>query len=171
MSDRMTVARIVLAMALLGAVLGFLPWNFNPAVIFLGDCGSLMLGYLCAVLILMLGDEGRTDLVLAGLIIFSLPIMDMVLAIVRRRLAGVSMTTADSEHLHHQVKRATGTVRRAVLALYGVAGLFALTGATLVALVMAEVQARAIYAVAIVLFAFIGVLALKAARRRDVPVG
>jgi len=165
-SDRMTVARVVLAMALLGAVLGFLPWNFNPAVIFLGDCGSLMLGYLCAVLILMLGDLGRTDLVLAGLIIFSLPIMDLVLAIVRRRLAGVSMTTADSEHLHHQMRRAAGTVRRAVLALYGVAAVFALTGAILVAMVMADVQARAIYAVAIILFAFVGVLALKAARQR-----
>jgi UDP-GlcNAc:undecaprenyl-phosphate GlcNAc-1-phosphate transferase len=160
----MVVARVVLAMALLGAVLGFLPWNFNPAVIFLGDCGSLMLGYVCAVLILMMGDEGRTDFVLAGLIIFALPIMDMVLAIVRRRLAGVSMTAADREHLHHQVQRATGTVRRAVLVLYGVAALFAVLGAGLVALVMADVQARAIYAVAIVLFGFIGVLALKAAR-------
>ena len=48
-------ARIVLCMALLGAVLGFLPYNFNPARIFLGDCGSLLLGYLCIVIILMLG--------------------------------------------------------------------------------------------------------------------
>ena len=160
----MVVARVVLATALLGAVLGFLPWNFNPAVIFLGDCGSLMLGYVCAVLILMMGDDGRTDFVLAGLIIFALPIMDMVLAIVRRRLAGVSMTAADREHLHHHVRRATGSVRRAVFVLYGVAALFALLGAGLVALVVADVQARAIYAVAIVLFGFIGVLALKAAR-------
>ncbi len=165
----MVVARVVLATALLGAVLGFLPWNFNPAVIFLGDCGSLMLGYVCAVLILMMGDEGRTDFVLAGLIILALPIMDMVLAIVRRRLAGVSLTAADREHLHHQVRRVTGTVRRAVLVLYGVAGLFAVLGAGLVALVMADVQARAIYAVAIVLFGFIGVLALKAARHGSGP--
>jgi UDP-GlcNAc:undecaprenyl-phosphate GlcNAc-1-phosphate transferase len=162
----MIVARVVLAVALLGAVLGFLPWNFNPAVIFLGDCGSLMLGYLCAVLILMLGDAGRTDFVLAGLIIFALPIMDMVLAIVRRRLAGVSLTAADSEHLHHQARRAFGSVRRAVLLLYGVAAMFAALGAGLVALVMADVQARVIYAVAIIFFGFVGVLALKAARHR-----
>lgn len=162
----MIVARVVLAVALLGAVLGFLPWNFNPAVIFLGDCGSLMLGYLCAVLILMLGDAGRTDFVLAGLIIFALPIMDMVLAIVRRRLAGVSLTAADSEHLHHQARRAFGSVRRAVLLLYVVAAMFAALGAGLVALVMADVQARVIYAVAIIFFGFVGVLALKAARHR-----
>lgn len=50
--------RVVIAMALLGVCLGFLPWNFNPATIFLGDCGSLLIGYLCVVAILTLGETG-----------------------------------------------------------------------------------------------------------------
>ena len=85
-------ARIALCLALLGAVLGFLPHNFNPASIFLGDCGSLLLGYLCVVIILMFGEYGDTHLVFAGLIIFSVPIMDTTLAIIRRWLAGSPLT-------------------------------------------------------------------------------
>lgn len=171
-SDELPVARVVLALAILGAVLGFLPWNFNPAVIFLGDCGSLMLGYLCAVMILMLGDLGKTHFVVAGLIMFGLPIMDTMLAIMRRRLAGVSMSAADSNHIHHIVKRSVGSVRGAVMVLYAVCVVFALVGIGLSALVSAElgdgnVRARSIYAVAIVIFGFIGVLALKSARLRQ----
>src|SRR5690606_10909599 len=52
--------RIVLCMALLGACLGFLPHNFNPATIFLGDCGSLLLGFATIVVVLTLGDTGKT---------------------------------------------------------------------------------------------------------------
>ncbi len=159
-------SRIVLCVALLGAVLGFLPYNFNPAVIFLGDCGSLSLGYLCAVLILMLGDEGKTHLVFAGLIVFSLPIMDAALAILRRRLAGVSMATADTNHIHHQLKRSLGGVKRAVFALYGIAATFSLIGFTLAWMVLETlVRVRVIYAVAAVLFGFIAAFAIKAARR------
>ena len=79
-----------------GALLGFLPYNWKPAVIFLGDCGSLLLGYLVVVVILMLGEHGQTHLVFAGLIVFALPIIDTTLAIIRRRLAGVSMSAADA---------------------------------------------------------------------------
>jgi small basic protein len=101
-------AAMPLRLALLGGVLGFLPWNFNPAVIFLGDCGSLLIGYLLVVIILLLGEQGQTHLVFAGLIIFSLPIMDTSLAILRRKLAGVSMSQADANHIHHLAKRALG---------------------------------------------------------------
>ena len=80
--------RIVLCMALVGACLGFLPHNFNPANIFLGDAGSLQLGFLTIVIVLTLGNEGQTQLVLAGLIMFAIPIIDTTLAIVRRKLAG-----------------------------------------------------------------------------------
>ena len=84
-------ANIVLCMAVLGAVLGFLVYNFNPASIFLGDTGSLLLGYLCIVMVLLLGERGQTHLVVAGLIVFALPIMDTALAITRRKLAGKSV--------------------------------------------------------------------------------
>lgn len=164
--DSLAGSRIVLSLALLGAVLGFLPYNFNPAVIFLGDCGSLLLGYLCAVLILMFGDEGKTHLVFAGLIVFSVPIIDTALAILRRRLAGVSMAIADTNHIHHQLRRSLGGVKRAVFAIYGITAAFAAIGFTLAWMVLETiVRFRVIYAVAAVLFGFIAAFAFKAARR------
>jgi UDP-GlcNAc:undecaprenyl-phosphate GlcNAc-1-phosphate transferase len=164
--DSLAGSRIVLSLALFGAVLGFLPYNFNPAVIFLGDCGSLLLGYLCAVLILMFGDEGNTHLVLAGLIVFSVPIIDTALAILRRRLAGVSMAIADTNHIHHQLRRSLGGVKRAVFAIYGITAAFTAIGFTLAWMVLETiVRFRVIYAAAAVLFGFIAAFAFKAARR------
>jgi UDP-GlcNAc:undecaprenyl-phosphate GlcNAc-1-phosphate transferase len=161
-------SRIVLCLALLGAVLGFLPHNFKPASIFLGDCGSLLLGYMCVVIILMLGEKGDTHLVCAGLIVFAVPIIDTTLAIIRRKLAGTPMSAADDQHLHHQLKRALGGVRRAVLALYSLSFMFAVLGVTLAALVIkTQLRVRAIYAIAIVVFGMVGVVAVKAARRHQ----
>ncbi len=162
-------SRLVLSFALLGAVLGFLPHNFNPASIFLGDCGSLLLGYMCVVIILMFGEHGQTHLVFAGLIIFGLPIMDTVLAIIRRILAGVSLSAADDQHIHHQLKRGLGTVKRAVLAMWGIAMLFAAMGVSLAWLVMfSELRVRVVYAIVLVIFGSIAVVAVKAARREAI---
>lgn len=164
-------ARIVLCLALLGAVLGFLPHNFNPATIFLGDCGSLLLGYVCVVIILTFGDMGQTHLVFAGMIIFAVPIMDTTLAIIRRKLAGTPMSAADDQHIHHQLKRALGGVKRAVLALYGITAIFAAIGVTLAALVIQTgMRVRFIYVIAFVVFSFIGVIAVKAARRQQLMI-
>lgn len=169
--DTLIGSRIVLCLALLGAVLGFLPHNFNPATIFLGDCGSLLLGYMSVVIILMFGEQGQTHLVFAGLIIFSLPIMDTMLAIIRRVMAGTSLSTADNHHLHHQLKRAVGGVGKAVVAMYGISLLFAVLGVSLAALVMfTELRIRVIYAIAFVLFSSIGVIAVKEARRQQIQI-
>jgi UDP-GlcNAc:undecaprenyl-phosphate GlcNAc-1-phosphate transferase len=158
--------RIVLCLALLGGVLGFLPWNFNPAVIFLGDCGSLLIGYLLVVTILLLGERGDTHLVFAGLIIFALPIMDTSLAILRRKLAGVSMSAADANHIHHLAKRALGGVKRAVVALYLLTFSFGVIGVVLGYLTMEQiVRLRMVYAAAIVLFGGVGAIGLKTAMR------
>lgn len=154
--------RIILCLALLGACLGFLPHNFNPATIFLGDSGSMLLGFCTCVTILMLGDTGKTHLVLAGLLIYTLPIMDMVLAIIRRKLAGKPISAADDQHLHHMLKRAYG-VKKAVLIMYGIAAAFAIMGAGI-----SLVRARSIYALAFFLMAFIAVYAIKIARLRAI---
>mgnify|MGYP000352284607 CR=1 FL=1 len=161
--------RLVLSFALLGAVLGFLPHNFNPASIFLGDCGSLLLGYVCIVIILMFGEHGQTHLVFAGLIIFALPVMDTVLAIIRRLLAGVSLSAGDDQHIHHQLKRSLGSVKLAVLALYAIAVLFTLLGVALAALVtLTDLQVRVVYGIATVIFGFIAVIGVKSARREQI---
>ena len=94
-----------LGLSVLGAVLGFLIYNFNPATIFLGDAGSLLLGYLCIVMVLMLGERGQTYFVIAGLIVFALPILDTLLAIIRRKLAGKAISDPDSNHIHHIINR------------------------------------------------------------------
>lgn len=155
----MDSARVIMCMAVLGGCLGFLPHNFNPATIFLGDAGSLLLGFCVIAIVLSLGDTGRTHLVVAGLIIYSIPIIDTVLAIVRRKLAGVSMSSADDQHLHHQLKRAFG-VKGAVLTLYGIGVVFAALGVWL-----SFGRVRVVFTIALVIAAFIAVTAVKIARR------
>jgi UDP-GlcNAc:undecaprenyl-phosphate GlcNAc-1-phosphate transferase len=157
---RLDSARIVMCMALLGACLGFLPHNFNPANIFLGDAGSLLLGYMTIVIILTLGDTGKTHLVLAGLVIFMIPIIDTSLAIVRRKLAGKPMSAPDDQHLHHQLKRALG-VKGAVFSLYAIGVVFAVLG-----IALSVVRLRVSMTLALVFASFIGVIALKIARKQ-----
>ncbi len=151
--------RIIVGLAILGACLGFLPHNFNPAVIFLGDTGSLLLGYCSALMILSLGDTGQTSLVFAGLIIYSIPIIDTMLAIIRRKLAGKKMSDPDADHLHHMLKRSLG-VKGAVLSLYGIGIVFCILG-----VLLSEFQARFIYALVLLVSFYIGVYAIKIARR------
>lgn len=154
--------RIVMCLAVLGACLGFLPHNFNPATIFLGDAGSLLLGFCTIVIVLMLGDTGKTNLVLAGLIIYAIPIIDAALAIVRRKMARKRISEADDQHLHHMLKRALG-VKGAVFVLYGIGAIFAAIG-----IALSEERQRVTYALALVFAAFIGVIALKIGRREHI---
>lgn len=153
-------ARIVLCLALMGACMGFLCHNFNPATIFLGDCGSLLLGYMAIAIVLTLGDTGKTHLVIAGLVIYAIPIIDTFLAIVRRKLAGLPMSAPDAHHLHHMLKRALG-VKGAVLSLYGMGFVFAGIGVW-----MTFGRLRIVLTVALVLAAFIAVSAVKIARKQ-----
>lgn len=151
--------RIIFGLAVLGACLGFLPHNFNPATIFLGDTGSLLLGYCSAVMILSLGDTGKTWLVAAGLIIYAIPIIDTALAIIRRKLAGKKMSEPDAEHLHHMLKRALG-VKGAVFTLYAIGIIFALLG-----VMLSYFRGRVIYALALLMASYIAVYAIKIARQ------
>ena len=126
--------RIAMCMALIGAVLGFLPYNYHPASIYLGDAGSLLLGYLTVGSILLLAHAPAAGpaLVMAGLIIFALPIIDTLLAIVRRKVAGKRISEPDHHHLHHKLLARGFGVRRATLTLYALAACFAVSGCTVV---------------------------------------
>ena len=161
-------ANIVLGLAVLGATIGFLVYNFNPATIFLGDAGSLLLGYLCIVMVLMLGEQGQTHIVVAGLIIFALPILDTLLAIIRRKMAGKPMSEPDSNHIHHIIKRKVVGVKKTVFVLYGISAVFCLLGVSLAwAHIAEEIRALVIYIVACVIFGGICLLALRAARHHE----
>lgn len=138
--------RVILALALLGAVLGFTPYNFNPASIFMGDTGSMLLGFLCATLIIMMGEE-RTKWLLAATVVFALPILDTGLAFVRRWLNGRPVFSADKQHFHHQLVARGYTVKQTVLISYWLSLMF-------MALGVAMVFVRTRYAVAFYLVFF-----------------
>jgi len=157
----MDPVRVVMCMALLGTVLGYLPYNFNPANIFMGDAGSLLLGYLSVTLILLLAEKGDPQLVMAGLIVFALPILDTSLAIVRRKMRGQPIFSPDNQHLHHQLIRAGLSVKQAVLVLYCAAGVFAAIGASLIFL-----RLRYVVGFFLVFFGFIVVMAYKVGHRQ-----
>jgi len=115
--------------SLAGSVLGFLIFNFNPASIFMGDTGSMFLGFVLAAVSLKTSQKaGAAVAMVVPVIALGLPIMDTLLAMVRRALLGRPMFSADKEHIHHRLmSRLVLTQRRAVLVLYGICCLFGLT--------------------------------------------
>jgi UDP-GlcNAc:undecaprenyl-phosphate GlcNAc-1-phosphate transferase len=130
---------ILLSVATIGAVAGFLPYNFNPASIFMGDTGSLLLGYLCVTTILFMGrldnDAGLAPLAFSGAVIcFALPMTDTALAIVRRKLQGKPIFAPDAMHMHHMFRRCGLSVKQSVFCMYALGMIFAATGFALVAL-------------------------------------
>lgn len=114
----------VALMAVAGACAGFLPFNFSPARTFMGDGGSLYLGYMIAVLS-VISPLKRATMVGAIIPILALavPLFDTVFAIVRRLYRGQSIMTADKEHLHHHLLAAGFGQRRSVLVIYGIVGI------------------------------------------------
>ena len=116
----------VATLPLAGALLGFLCYNFNPATIFLGDSGALLIGYLLGCYAVIWGNKSATLLgMTAPLMALSIPLLDVVLAIVRRFLRRQPIFSADRGHIHHQLLDRGLTPRRVVLVLYGLCGLAA----------------------------------------------
>lgn len=136
-------ALALMAAPLAGAVLGFLRYNFNPASIFLGDSGSLFLGFQLAVLSMIGSQKSSTAIAVAApLFILALPIVEAATSTVRRFLTGRSILQPDSGHIHHQLIRLGFTPRRAAGMLYlgsaafGLASLFIIqSGARIVGLI------------------------------------
>jgi UDP-GlcNAc:undecaprenyl-phosphate GlcNAc-1-phosphate transferase len=114
------VALVVVALA--GATLGFLPYNFNPARIFLGDAGSLFIGYVFATVSIIGASKTAIAVsVVVPLVVLALPILDTAAVIPRRARTGKRITDADRGHFHHQLIFRFGlNVRQAVLLIYAV---------------------------------------------------
>jgi UDP-GlcNAc:undecaprenyl-phosphate/decaprenyl-phosphate GlcNAc-1-phosphate transferase len=118
----------LLAVIVLGMCLGFLPHNFHPARIFMGDGGALLLGLLMAASTMVVG--GRTDQPFSGqsffffaplfivVLILGVPILDTLLAIIRRAARRKGVASADKDHLHHRLMRLGHGHRRSVLILW-----------------------------------------------------
>ncbi|MBR3785365.1 MAG: undecaprenyl/decaprenyl-phosphate alpha-N-acetylglucosaminyl 1-phosphate transferase [Firmicutes bacterium] len=111
-------------MCLAGSCAGFLPFNFHPAKTFMGDGGSLFLGFMIAVLSVV-GPLKKTTVlaVVVPVIVLGIPIFDTAFAILRRLASGRPIMEADKGHLHHRLMDSGYGQKRAVLMLYGISGI------------------------------------------------
>jgi UDP-GlcNAc:undecaprenyl-phosphate GlcNAc-1-phosphate transferase len=117
---------------LAGANLGFLVFNFNPASIFLGDSGSLFIGFMLSGLVMSESGQQSDPMhsILVPVISLALPLTDLLLTIVRRYLSGHSIFGADRQHIHHKLLALGLSQRQVVAILYGVSALFAVMSLT-----------------------------------------
>ncbi len=117
----------VVVVVLCGALIGFLRYNFNPASVFLGDSGSLFIGFTLAALAVQGAQKASTAVAVAiPLVAFGLPVLDTGVAIVRRFLSKRPIFDGDREHIHHKLLERGWSQRRVALALYGLCALFGL---------------------------------------------
>lgn len=161
---------LTLCAAQIAICLGFLCFNFNPASIFMGDSGSLLLGYNVAVMLVMIGDASSPRWVMAGVMMFGFPILDTALAIVRRWKNGRPLFVGDRSHLYDQLRDRGLTVRQTALVCYVIGAAFAALG--LISLSKLSTPAlTGIYIVAVVLSAIMlvqcGMLRVDDAARRS----
>ena len=116
----------LLTFIMLGSVLGFLIHNFNPASIFAGDSGSMFMGFMIAIIALLGFKSVTLTSLFIPLLIFAIPILDTVFAIIRRVIKGEKISKPDKLHLHHQLLNKNLSQKQVVLIIYAVDILFAL---------------------------------------------
>ena len=118
----------VLGLALMGSCFGFLPFNFNPAKIFMGDTGSTFLGYMLAVLSIQGMFKSYAVISFAvPLLMLGLPLFDALFAMLRRILSGKSPMVADRGHLHHRIYDMGFSQKQTVFILYAISGVLGIT--------------------------------------------
>ncbi|MDO5441379.1 MAG: MraY family glycosyltransferase [Bacillota bacterium] len=129
LAGRPETAQLVLCIA--GAAFGFLIFNFNPAKIFMGDAGSMLLGYSLATMSLIGVSSTKGTVLFVSfipIIILALPIFDTAFAIIRRVANHKPIMAADKGHLHHRIMALGFSQRRAVIALYCITAIMGIAG-------------------------------------------
>jgi UDP-GlcNAc:undecaprenyl-phosphate GlcNAc-1-phosphate transferase len=122
----------ILSIALAGGALGFLRHNFYPAKIFMGDTGSMFLGFMLAIISMESSYKGMTFATLIiPIVAMGVPVVDTGLAILRRLIKGNGVFKADKDHIHHKMFFREGSQKKAVIALYLVTGSFGLIATAL----------------------------------------
>ena len=122
----------VLTAALAGSAFGFLYYNFNPARIFMGDTGSMFLGFILAgISVFGAVKSAATIALIVPILALGLPILDTTFAIVRRKRAGVPIFKPDRGHLHHRLLDLGFSQRQAVLLMYVISALLGLAAIAL----------------------------------------
>lgn len=139
--------RVVICLSLVGGVCGFLPFNRHPAKIFMGDAGSMLLGFVVAALMILFAEKVPRWW-LASIVVFGLPILDTGTAVIRRLLNHRSVFAADRGHIYDQMIDRGIPLKRTVVICYGIAGLYAMIG-----LVMSQIRTR--YAAVVYVLVFL----------------
>ncbi len=122
----------VILAALMGACIGFIPFNFNPAKIFMGDTGALLLGYVLATVSIMgMFKFYAVMTFLVPLLALALPLLDTLFAIIRRLIHGQNPMTPDRSHLHHRLIDHGLSQKQAVAVLYSISAMLGLTAVVL----------------------------------------
>lgn len=128
----------IIAALLVGACAGFLPYNFNPAKIFMGDTGALFLGFMLSYISIEgIMKSAAALTIIVPVLILGVPVFDTTFAMVRRKLSGKKIMQADKGHLHHRLLALGLTQKQTVLILYVISVIFGL-----LAIVVAEVDAK-----------------------------
>ncbi len=144
---------VIISVIMIGSTMGFLVHNFPPAKIFMGDTGSMFLGFMIAVIALLGYKVATMTSIIIPIILLSLPIFDTLFAIIRRVLKGESIGTPDKEHLHHQLLRMTSSTKKTVIIIYIVNALF--SAASILFVLGDNKQAIALYVALMIFFIFI----------------
>ncbi len=134
-----------LTLIMIGATLGFLMYNFHPAKIFMGDSGSMFLGYIISVISLLGFKNVTLTSFIVPVLILAIPILDTLFAIIRRLLKGESFAKADKEHFHHQILKMAGNQTKTVLIIYLIQILFSV--ASIVYVLRSPMIGKIVYAV------------------------
>ena len=142
-----------LTLIMIGATLGFLLYNFHPAKIFMGDSGSMFLGYIISIISLLGFKNVTLTSFIVPVLILAIPILDTLFAIIRRLLKGQSFAKADKEHFHHQILRMAGNQTKTVLIIYLIQILF--SAASIVYVLRSPSLGKIIYAVLFVIIIWI----------------
>ena len=148
MTNRNEVA--VFTAILSGAILGFLPYNFNPASIFLGDTGSQLLGFLLAAISIEGTIKSAAAFAIAvPILALGLPIYDTIFAMIRRKINGKPIMQADRGHLHHRLLDMGLTQRQAVIIMYLISAV--LGGIAIIAMQCTSSQAYSLLAIVMII--------------------
>jgi UDP-GlcNAc:undecaprenyl-phosphate GlcNAc-1-phosphate transferase len=142
--------RVILCLGLLGAVCGFLPFNRHPANIFMGDAGSMLLGFIVAALMILFAEKA-VRWWMASVVVFGLPILDTTVALARRLLNRRPLFVSDRGHIYDQMIDRGIPLKRTVVICYGLAAMYALIGLGL----SLRTKIRARYALIIYVFVFL----------------